>query len=71
MILTICDRCGAKTTGVPSGHLMGIDDADEQGSGNVTKDADVCAACYAEWLAWLKAGRVLAAKKARCRESKR
>lgn len=49
-----CDRCETETTGVRSAHVMGIDDADVDGQGDVTREADLCAECYAWLLNWLK-----------------
>jgi hypothetical protein len=51
---SFCDRCYAETTGVRSCHVMGIDDADEDGQGDIAKDADLCVDCYAAFLEWLK-----------------
>jgi hypothetical protein len=53
MIKTFCDRCEAETSNVTSGHVMGIPDADEHGNGNVAKQADLCAACYQQFLDFL------------------
>ncbi len=54
---TFCDRCGGETTGIQSGHLTGIDDADEQGGGNITHEVDLCAGCYAALVDWLEPSR--------------
>jgi len=54
MTKTFCDRCEAETTGIKSGHVVGIPDADESGNGDVQHQADLCDACYHEWRNWLK-----------------
>jgi hypothetical protein len=54
MTKSFCDRCNAETTGVQSAHVMGIDDANENGDGTITKSADLCVHCYEAWLDWLK-----------------
>lgn len=53
MTRTYCDRCAADTTGLQSAHVMAIDDADEEGNGDIVKDADLCADCYLAFLDWL------------------
>ena len=51
---SFCDRCDAETTGVTSGHVMGIEDADDEGNGNISRTADLCVRCYRAWLKWLE-----------------
>jgi hypothetical protein len=40
--------CGVETTDEGSGRLVGIENADAEGNGDVTDHFDVCAGCYAE-----------------------
>lgn len=54
MVCTYCDRCYGETTDRPSGHVLGIPDADADGNGDVQERVDLCAACYEELVEWLK-----------------
>jgi hypothetical protein len=49
-----CDLCGAETTGVKSGTIEGIEDADETGGGTVSDTWDACSKCYRLWREWMK-----------------
>lgn len=51
---TFCDRCDTDTTGEKSGHVMGIDYADDDGGGTITTTADLCASCYQAFLQFVK-----------------
>ena len=51
---TECDRCGKDVSDVKSGHVIGIEDADSEGDGEVTDVVDLCESCYLEYREWLK-----------------
>jgi len=59
VIRTFCDRCEAETTGVTSGHVSGIPDADDNGNGEIQTSKDLCARCYTEFRGWLKLPRTV------------
>lgn len=54
-----CDRCDAELTNTVSGHVIGIANADEDGNGEHTHEADLCARCYSRFHAWLTAPKQL------------
>ncbi len=53
MTKSFCDRCGADLTNRKSSAVRGLKDADPQGNGIVTTQADLCPRCYRALLAWL------------------
>lgn len=58
MTIQYCDRCGVELPeGEQSGAVNGVEDADENGDGAVTFQADVCTRCYQEFIAWVKTPR--------------
>lgn len=52
-----CDRCDADITTEPSSAVSGVFDANEDGDGTVTDDADLCRACYEAFRVWLEGHR--------------
>lgn len=59
MTRTYCDRCSAETTDRQSGHILGTDDADNEGNAVKGHDVDVelCLDCYAEFRTWARKER--------------
>jgi hypothetical protein len=55
VIRIFCDRCDEDITGVVSGAIHGVEDADEKGDGTQTDSHDhVCRDCYASWRAFME-----------------
>jgi ribosomal protein S27AE len=53
MTRQFCDRCGADVTQKLSASVRVIGDADSQGNGAVTSDADLCQRCRRALETWL------------------
>lgn len=49
-----CDRCAADVTDKSSAHCSIVADADVQGNGTITKQADLCQPCRQALETWLK-----------------
>lgn len=55
MTIQYCDRCGVELkAGEQSGVVSGVDDADDDGGGNITHSAELCVLCYLEFVEWLE-----------------
>jgi len=54
MTRQFCDRCVADVTNKVSASVHIVANADPQGNGKVSDEADLCPACYRALLAWLK-----------------
>ena len=66
-----CDRCEMDVTDIASGHLSGVEQADEQGNGTVTDDVDLCAECYIAFRQWVEHGRTADAVREETRSTRR
>jgi ribosomal protein S27AE len=53
MTRQFCDRCGADVTQKRSASVRIVSDADSQGNGAVTSDADLCPRCRRALETWL------------------
>lgn len=53
MTRQFCDRCGADVTQKRSAAVRVVGDADSQGNGAVTSDADLCQRCRSALETWL------------------
>jgi len=49
-----CDRCGHDITDKTSAAVSIVGDADAQGNGSVSENADLCSACAKALGAWLR-----------------
>ena len=65
MTKQFCDRCGADVTQKRSAVVRLIGDADSQGNGAVTSEADLCQRCRSALEVWLLSTTVTSPKKAR------
>ena len=53
MMKQFCDRCERDITSLQSDRLVGVEDVDEGGNGNMDVIVDLCKDCYQDWLRWL------------------
>jgi len=65
MTRQFCDRCGADVTQKRSAVVRMIGDADSQGNGAVTSEADLCQRCRSALEVWLVSTPMTTKKKAR------